>query len=130
MGITDICNAVKNAFNVKLKPATPVPVILMICGLKKRSGLSVMKSTANIIANQAKFGAPTGNLPDGTQNMMNGLINIIVEEVFRALREDANISIAIAPNAITVQTTGSSASGPVVSVGGNILPVKGVALIQ
>lgn len=130
MTVTDICNAVKTAFNKTLKPANQVPAILMTAALPNRSGLSVAKSTANIITNQSKFGGITGKNPDGTENMTNALINIIVEEVFRALREDCSIQIAIAPSAITVQSNGSNAGGPVVSIGTNILPVKGVGLIQ
>lgn len=129
ISIPVINQAVQKAFTNILKPASKIPSILMICSLLKRPGLSCLKSTANIIANQAKFGAPTGDLPDGTSNMMNGLINIITCEIFRALREDANIQLAIAPKAITVQTNGANAAGPVISVGFNILPVTGVVQI-
>lgn len=130
MTIKEISEVIKRVFDKPLKPANAIPAILMICSLMKRSGLSVMRSSAKIITDQSKFGAPTGALPDGSENKMNALINVIVDEVYRALREDANIQVAIAPNAITVQTNGANAAGPVVSVGFNILPVKGVAVIQ
>lgn len=129
ISIPVINQAIQKAFTNILKPANKIPSILMICSLLKRPGLSCLKSAANIIANQAKFGAPTGNAPDGSANMMNGLIDIITCEIFRALREDANIQLAIAPKAITVQTTGANAAGSVVSVGFNILPVSGVVQI-
>ena len=124
-----INQAVQRAFNAMLKPASAIPSILMICSLLKRPGLSVLKSTATIIVNRAKFGAPTGNLPDGSANMVNGLINVIVDEVYRAIREDAKITLAIAPKGITVQTTGANAADSVISVGFNILPVSGVVQI-
>ena len=129
ISIPVINQAIQRAFTNILKPAQAIPSILMICSLLKRPGLSVLKSTATIIANQAKFGAPTGNLPTGEANMMNGLINIIVDEVYRSLREDAKITLAIAPKSITVQTTGSNSGGPMVSIGANILPVSGVVQI-
>lgn len=130
MNISQICSAVQNTFKVQLKAANIIPSILLICSLLKRPGLSTLSSTATIITNQAKFGAPTGKLPDGTENMMNGLINIIVDEVFRALREDANIQVAIPVGGVTVQVQGSSAAGPVICLGSNILPVSGHAVIQ
>lgn len=130
MTIKTICDAIKQSFKNSLQPANIIPSILLICSLAKRSGLSCMMSTATVITNQSKFGAPSGPLPDGSSNMMNGLINIIISEVFRALREDAAISVAIPPGAITVQTTGANSAGSVVSVGSNILPASGVAVIQ
>lgn len=130
MTIKAICDAIKQSFKNSLQPANIIPSILLICSLAKRSGLSCMMSTATVITNQSKFGAPSGPLPDGSANMMNGLINIIIDEIYRSLREDANIQVALPVGSITVQTTGGNAAGPVVSVGTNILPASGVAVIQ
>lgn len=91
----------------------------MVCSLAQRPGLSVINSTANIIKSQARFGAPTGDLPDGTPNMMNSLINEIVKEIFRALREDAQIQVGGGPGSIISVTTGGNAGGPVTCVGTN-----------
>ena len=55
ISIPVINQAIQRAFTNILKPAQAIPSILMICSLLKRPGLSVLKSTATIIANQAKF---------------------------------------------------------------------------
>ena len=131
MTIKLICDAIKQSFKNSLKPANILPSVLLLCSLGKRTGLSCSMSTANIIANQALFNAPTdAKLPDGQPNMMNALINIIVAEVFRALREDAAIQIVIPNNSIIIQSNGSNSAGPVISVGSNMLPVTGSAIIQ
>lgn len=130
ISIDNISTTIKNAFSSFRNPATVLPAILMICSLAKRPGLSTLLSAANVITNQSKFGAPTGKLPDGTENMMNGLIAVIIDEVFRAIREDANIQIALAPGDITIQATGANAGGPVTVVGTNINPVHGVGVLQ
>ena len=49
---------------------------------------------------------------------------IIVDEIYRALREDASIQGAAAPGAVNVQTTGGNAGGPVISTGFNLTPFK------
>jgi hypothetical protein len=127
MGIEQICDAIRNLFD-KIRPAAAaIPGIIMVCSLLKRPGLSVMVSAGNIIKRQSEFGAPTGMAPDGTPNMMNGLIVTIVDEVYRALREDANIQVAYGPGTINVTATGANSGGPVTVVGANINYGKGVA---
>lgn len=113
MNIKTICDSIKNLFNT-IRPAAPLfPAIIMACSLAKRPGLSVILSASNIIRKQAEFGAPTEQAPDGQPNMMNALIVEIVDEVYRALREDANIQVSLAPGSVLSLGTGASPSGPV-----------------
>lgn len=125
MGIKEICNSIQSIINMYTRnPLSIIPSIVTICSLMQRPGLSVIISASNIIKSQACFGAPTGNLPDGSPNMMNSLITEIVKEIFRALREDGVIQTSIAPGDIVITATGGNAGGPVTCVGTSLSPSK------
>lgn len=129
--IENIISSIKNLFESELRsPANFISGIILICGLARRPGLSCILSTGNIIQEISKKGIPTDNLPDGSPNLMNQLISSIVCETYRALKEDSNVQIALAPGSINVMATGGNAGGPVTCVGPNINFATGQALIQ
>ena len=131
INIQSITEGIKKMFDGALRnPAKIISPIILICSLSRRPGLSCVISSANIIQNMAKNGIPTGKLPDGSDNMMNKLVNNIVSEIYRALKEDASVQIGIAPGSITVTGTGANAGGPVVIKGFNVNSSGGFALIQ
>lgn len=131
LGIESVTNAIRDLFDNKLrKAANVIPGIIMICSLAKRPGLSCMLSFGNIVQEMEKDGIPTGPLPDGTPNLMNKMVYHVVCETFRALKEDANIQVAIAPGSINIVATGGNSGGPVTVTGPNINIAKGNALIQ
>ena len=102
----------------------------MLCSLAKRPGLSALISFGNIIQEMSKEGMPTETLPDGTPNMMNKMVYAVVKETFRALKEDANIQVALAPGSVNIVATGGNSGGPVTVTGPNINIATGHALIQ
>lgn len=107
IGIENIANSIKNLFDTTLrKPASIIPGIIMLCSLARRPGLSCLVSFGNIIQELEKQGMPTDVLPDGTPNMMNKMVKSVVCEVFRAIKEDANIQVAIAPGSVNIVATG------------------------
>ena len=130
LGISQISQSFKNVFNTWRKPATIIPTIIMLCAMVRRPGLSCMVSTSNIIQDIAKRGCPTGDLPDGSKNLMNETIAAIICEVYRSMKEDANIQIGFAPGAFTINATGGNAGGPINVTGTNITPGVGVGLLQ
>lgn len=130
LGISQIGQSFKTIFSGLRKPANIIPSIIMLCAMVRRPGLSCMVSTSNIIQDVAKRGCPTGDLPDGSKNLMNEMMSSIICEVFRALKEDANIQIALAPGSFTINATGGNAGGPVNVTGTNITPASGVGLLQ
>ena len=131
LGIEGIIGTIKNFFDANLrKPAPIISAIILVCGLARRPGLSCILSTSNIIQEISKQGIPTDNLPDGSPNLMNQMIASMVCEMFRALKEDANVQVAIGPGSINVMTQGANAGGPITCVGPNINFAQGQALIQ
>lgn len=130
MSIKDISNKITSLFNTTRSPAPEIPGILMAAGATQMPGLSVSKSCGKITARLMEHGIPTDALPDGTENKTLVLVKAIVEEVYRAIREDSNTQIVFAPGAISIMTTGANGGGPMVSQGININFPKGNAVTQ
>lgn len=130
MTITDISNALKGLFNITRQPAPEIPGMLMAIGCMQKPGLSTAVSIGNIVKRLNKHSIPTDPLPDGTENKTVQFALAIVDEVYRAIREDANIQIAYAPGSISILATGANAAGPVVSQGININFSKGQGVVQ
>ena len=130
MTISDISDTLKGLFNVTRQPAPEIPGMLMAIGCMQKPGLSTTVSIGNIVKRLNKHSIPTDPLPDGTENKTVQLALAIVDEVYRAIREDANIQIAYAPGSISILATGANAAGPVVSQGININFSKGQGIIQ
>ena len=130
MTIADISNSIKSLFNITRQPAPEIPGMLMAIGCTQKPGLSTVVSTGNIVKAISKHGIPTDPMPDGSENKTVAYTIAVVEEIFRAIREDANIQVAHTPGAISVITTGANSGGPVVSQGVNINFSKGQAIVQ
>ena len=130
MTIADISNRIKSLFSITRSPAPEIPGMLMAVGCTQKPGLSTVVSTGNIVKALSKHGIPTDPMPDGSENKTVALVIAVVEEIFRAMREDANVQVAHTPGAISVLTTGANSGGPVVSQGININFSKGQAIVQ
>ena len=131
IGISQVTGAIKNSLSNSFRsPATVISAIIMLCAMVRRPGLSCALSSSNVIQNMAKHGMPTGPLPDGSPNLMNMMVTDIICETFRAIKEDANIQIALPPGALDIQVAGGNGGGPVECVGTNVKPGSGVGLMQ
>ena len=131
MNAQSIAKTLKSVLNsVIRKPAQKISGIIMLYGLLNRPGLSTIMSMVNIAKKMSENGLPTEPNPDGTPNQMLIFSGIIVEEVFRALREDAKIDLVIGPNSLTIQATGASPTGPVTVTGTNINIGEGSGLMH
>ena len=130
MSIADISNAIKNLFDTTRQPAPEIPGMLMAVGCTQKPGLSRTVSVGNIVNVLNKHSIPTDPLPDGTENKTVQVVIAIVDEIYRAIREDANVQISYAPGTISVMAMGANAGGPVVAQGININFSKGQGIIQ
>lgn len=128
MNVKSICNTIKNVVqNTIRNPFPQIPAIVMLCSLLKRPGLSTIISVVNIVQHFKKKGIPTEPNEDGSPNLNVQMAYIIVDEIYRALREDANIQGAVAPGAVNFFGEGANAGGPIAVEGRNTLPFKLVA---
>jgi hypothetical protein len=107
----------------------PIPTPLILVGVPRRSGLSPTKIASNIIARKSEAGLPVGVLPSGAVNPDEIMERIRVEEIIKALQQDAKISVAIPPG-ITLTAAGVSPTGPVSVFGSTITFIKGYGVIQ
>lgn len=107
----------------------PIPTPMILVGVPKRGGLSAIKIATRIISRKSEAGLPVGSLPNGNTNPDEIMERIRIEEIIRALQEDAIISVAIPPG-ITVSATGISPAGPVSVFGSSITYTKGYGVIQ
>ncbi len=107
----------------------PIPTPLILVGVPKRSGLSPTKIASKIIARKSEAGLPVGALPSGGNSPDEIMERIRVEEIIKALQEDAIITVAIPPG-ITVTAAGISPTGPVSVFGSTIYYAKGYGVIQ
>ena len=130
INVSTIAKSFENLFKTLRKPAPIISGIIMLCAMVKRPGLSCIVSTSNILQDMAKRGIPTENLPDGSKNLMNEVVASVVCEMIRALKEDANIQIALPPGAFNVIANGGNAGGPVTCIGTNTTFSTGVGLMQ
>lgn len=108
---------------------TPVPTPLILIGVATRTGLSPTKIASRIIARKSEAGLPVGVLPSGAVSPDEIMERIRIEEIIKALQEDAVITVAIPPG-ITLTAAGISPTGPVTVAGSTILYAKGYGVIQ
>lgn len=127
-------NSVLSVFDKVLKlsniggpPSVPTPLILL--GVKTRPGLSPTKIATNIISRKPEAGLPVGTLPSGVVSPDEMMWRIAVEEIIKALQEDAIITVGI-PMGITLTAAGVNAAGPVTVFGQTISFAKGYGIIQ
>lgn len=131
MDVETICDKIKDSFDsVVRQPAKTIPGILLMCSFAQRPGLSSLISTAKIISDLSRRGIPTDDMPDGQPNYTRKLVNSIVEEVYRAIKEDMNIQIGMDTGAVNVSVVGGNAGGAVTSYGTNVGICRGGGIPQ
>lgn len=105
----------------------PPPLILF--GNQKKQGLSAIELTKNIISRKAEAGIPSGDLPDGSENIDNKFIYILCDEIIKHL-QNAKFTVVV-PSGTPVQAQGLDATGtPVTVVGQTVGLTVGAASIQ
>lgn len=110
-------------------PNPPTPAPLILTGVAMRGGLRPDMIAERIILRKEEAGLPTGALDNGDPNPDEVMIRIIVEEVVKALQQDAVIEIATAPGTIS-NGAGGNAGGPVVVTSSQTSIGRGYGLIK
>ncbi len=127
--IDSVIGGFNKILNLSVGSPPPIPVPLILVGVPQRSGLSAIKIATRIIARKSEAGLPVGVLPTGNSNPDEIMERIRIEEIIRALQEEAVISVAVPPG-ITLSAAGISPSGPVTVFGSTITFIKGYGVIQ
>ena len=127
--IDKISSTISNMFKLARKPFPTIPPELLLFNVTQKPGMSAALLTSAIIARLPEMGLNTGKNKDGSENKINQFIRIISEEFIRHIQENASIQCVIAPESLTIQSTGANAAGAVSSMGINIMgtTIKGGA---
>lgn len=120
IGFETINKTIETLLNTARKAVPKINGFILACSLMQRPGLSTLVSAANITKELAKLGIPTGKNTDGTDNLIVASVIKIVDEIFRAIREDGVVESAILPGTLTFVGTGSNGGGPIVVTGPNV----------
>ena len=119
--ITDKINNFFSAMDAKITSVIPMPAILLLCAAASRKGLSPLRSLMNVCQALEEAGIPTGPNPDGSPNLIVAASNAIINEVYRAMVEDAVVQGGIRPGEMMIMAQGSNAAGTVISSGSNLM---------
>lgn len=130
MTINGIAKSLQKMMEAVRLPVMTIPAIMLICSVIKRPGMSAMMAAADAIQNQTEYGAPPGDLPDGTPNMMNAEKYNIIKSIYKDITRNGVVQIAIPAGGIQVTVTGGNAGGPVVCTGVNTNNVTGYGTLH
>jgi hypothetical protein len=128
--IRSVLDTVNAALDVAKKPVTSIAAFLIYATAVQRPGISKITIASNIIADNAELGINTGQMPDGTDNVVNKFVSNVVEKVVDTLKDDAMVECVIPIGSVIVNATGGNAGGPVEAVGTNINYAKGYGVIR
>jgi hypothetical protein len=112
-----ILNALKNLFKIPNIPATNiVDSNLLAYAGNLKPGLNPDKIAARIIQRKSEAGLPVGPLPGGRIAPDEIMEKIRMEEMVKALTEEARIDVCTRAGT-QLQATGGNAGGPIQVVG-------------
>ena len=109
--------------------ATTVPSPLILIGAPLRSGLSPTKIASRIITRKSEAGLPVGALPSGGASPDELMERIRVEEIIKAIQQEALVTVSVPPG-ITLTAAGASPAGPVSVFGSTITLTSARGIIQ
>ncbi len=130
MNIKKLIELTNNALENVRKPVKALAGFLVYATAVQRPGLSKIKISSEIISDNETLGINTGQMPDGTDNVVNEFVYNVVEKVVDSLKDDAMVECVIPIGSVMVQAEGANAGGPVVAVGTNINNAKGYGVIR
>lgn len=128
--ITSIIGGFSKLLKLQTKGSpTTIPTPLILVGAPRRSGLSATAIASRIISRKSEAGLPVGTLPSGGVSPDEIMERIRVEEIIKAIQQEAVVNVAIPPGS-TITAAGASPAGPVTVVGSTITLTKGFGVIQ
>jgi hypothetical protein len=113
--VKDILKSILGSFKIPDVPPPPIDP-LTILESAKNPGLSPRKIAAEIVARQSEAGAPFGPLPSGADNVAEKMELIRVQEIVKAIQQEARTTVSIPPGTL-VTGTAISPVGPLPVVG-------------
>ena len=113
--ISTITQGITSAFSLLRTPAPPIPPILLLCETLNRPGLSAMALTTAVIARLPEIGIETGVNPDGSANMVNLFIKVLIEEIVKEIKNNAVVYSAMPPGSLNIVGVSAGLGGGAVT---------------
>ena len=130
MNIDNVLSSIDKAIDAARKPVQKIAGMMIYATAVQRPGLSRIKISSEVISENGALGILTGDMPDGTENVVNKFVNNMTEKIVDSLKEDAKVECVIPIGSIVVTANGANAGGPVEAVGTNINMASGVGVIR
>lgn len=121
---------IDSVFEVARIPAKTIAAYMIYATARQRPGVSKLKISSEIIADNEGLGINIGQMPDGTENVVNQFVCNMVEKIVDTMKDDAMVECVIPVGSIIVQANGANAGGPVIALGTNINNAKGYGVIR
>ena len=122
--ITSIANGIDKAFSTVRQPLQALPVLLLLCEVKNRPGLSAIALTAAMIKRLPEASIETGVNNCGSANKVLKVMRIIAEETIREIKDNARVDCAFDYGSVSLNGVGGNSGGPVVVNSMNITPAS------
>lgn len=130
LNISSISEIIKAATNVGQTVQAPLPLPLVLAGASSKEGISTREIVKAILQRKQEIGAPTGNLPDGSESIDDKMVYIIVDEIVKHLLTNGRINVVIPPGSILINGACVTPTGGGTITGTNTNPVNGFGIIQ
>jgi len=115
--IGNLIQIILAAFSIPQKPVTPLPPPLIMLGGSMRTGISSKEISSRVISRQSEAGAPVGDIWGDGENVMEGLISIICEEVVYSIQNESVVNVVVPPGIPLTSIGAGNFGAPVVSQG-------------
>ena len=130
MNIKNLLELTNRTLTAARRPARHLAALLIYATAVHRPGISKLKITSDIIADNASLGINIGQMPDGTDNVVNEFVANLTEKVVDTLKDDALVECVIPAGSLIVEANGANVGGPVVAIGTNTNNAKGYGVIR
>lgn len=118
--INDIASGVIDLTKVSTPKIATIPAPLVANAVNLRNGLSADSMLQELLLKYRQIGIPTGTLEDGSLAVNEAAMLALFQVIVRNIQENAKIQVSAFPAAVTVQVTGTDATGtPFVGTGAN-----------
>ena len=93
MNIDNVLSSIDKAIDAARKPVQKIAGMMIYATAVQRPGLSRIKISSEVISENGALGILTGDMPDGTENVVNKFVNNMTEKIVDSLKEDAKVVV-------------------------------------
>jgi hypothetical protein len=115
--ISNIIQIISAAFSIPQEPVTALPPPLIMVGGSLRTGMSSKQIASRVISRQSEAGAPAGDIWGDGENIMEGIISIMCEEIVNSIQTEAKVDVVVPPGISLTGVGAGNFGAPVIIQG-------------